>query len=315
MSETEARFSQHPSAIVESTCIGARTRLCAFTHVLSGAIIGDDCDIYDHVFVQNDVVIGNRVTVQCGVQLWDGVRLEDDVFVGSNATFSNDPRSRSCQRLATPAQTVIRHGASIGANATILEGVTIGPGAKVDAGTVVTADVPANAVVSGNPAQITGYADTDVHLLEAQEPTKVAIEHLAVGGVTVYRLPVIRDLRGSLAVGELGKQLPFEPKRFFVVHDVPSRHVRGEHAHRTLHQFLVCLKGELSLVVDDGCRRQEVRLQSPEVGVHLPPMVWAVQYRFSPDAVLLVLASDAYDPLDYIRDYEEYQELTCRPLT
>jgi dTDP-4-dehydrorhamnose 3,5-epimerase-like enzyme len=179
----------------------------------------------------------------------------------------------------------------------------------VGAGAVVTGDVPANAIVAGNPAQIIGYADADLHQVETREATLTPVEHLAVGGVSVYHLPVVRDLRGSLAVAELGKQLPFESKRFFVVHDVPSRYVRGEHAHRALHQFLVCLKGELSLVVDDGSRRQEVRLQGPEVGVHLPPMVWAVQYRFSPDAVLLVLASDVYDPADYIRDYEEYQGL------
>jgi len=305
-------FYQHPSAIVESTRVGARTRIWAFTHVLPNAVIGEDCNICDHVFVENDVVVGNRVTVKCGVQLWDGVRLEDDVFVGPNATFTNDPFPRSRQRPASFASTVVRHGASIGANATILCGLTIGAGAMVGAGAVVTAEVPANAVVAGNPAQIIGYAGADVHQVETRQTTLTPVEHLAVGGVTVYHLPVVRDLRGSLVVAELGKQLPFEPKRFFVVHDVPSRYVRGEHAHHSLHQFLVCLKGELSLVVDDGSRRQEVRLQGPEVGVHLPPMVWGIQYRFSPDAVLLVLASDAYDPDDYIRDYEEYLKLIGR---
>lgn len=305
----EKGFFRHPSAIVESTRIGARTRVWAFAHILPDAVIGEDCNICDHVFIENDVIVGNRVTVKCGVQLWDGVRLEDDVFVGPNATFTNDPFPRSRQRLEKFAQTVVRHGASIGANATILSGLTIGGGAMVGAGAVVTHDVPANAVVAGNPAQILGYADTDVHQLESREPAKTPIERLSVGGVTVYRLPLVRDLRGSLAVAELGKQLPFEPKRFFVVQDVPSRHVRGEHAHRKLHQFLVCLKGELSLVFDDGSRRQEVRLRGPEIGVHLPPMVWGVQYRFSPDAVLLVLASDVYDPDDYVRDYEEYRRL------
>ncbi len=309
----DTAFSSHPTAIVESTRIGARTHVWAFAHILPQAVIGEDCNICDHVFVENNVVIGNRVTVKCGVQLWDGVRLEDDVFVGPNATFADNSFPRSRQRSAVFAPTVVRQGASVGANATILSGLTIGPGAMVGAGAVVTSDVPANAVIAGNPAQIIGYADTDVHKLEVDEPAipgRAPVERLAVGGVTVYRLPVIRDLRGSLAVGEIAKQLPFEPKRFFVVHDVPSPHVRGEHAHRKLHQFLVCLKGELSLVVDDGSRRQEVRLHAPEVGIHLPPMVWAVQYRFSPDAVLLVLASDIYDPADYIRDYDEYRRLT-----
>lgn len=311
----EASFFRHPSAIIESAKIGARTRVWAFTHILPQAVIGDDCNICDHVFIENDVVVGNRVTVKCGVQLWDGIRLEDDVFVGPNATFTNDPFPRSRRTPVVFAQTVVRHGASIGANATILCGLTIGPGAMVGAGAVVTGDVPANAIVAGNPAQIIGYADTDLHQMEPQEPTssaRASVERLAVGGVTMYRLAIVRDLRGSLAVAELGKHLPFEPKRFFVVHNVPSRHVRGEHAHRKLHQFLVCLKGELSLVVDDGSQRQEIRLSEPEVGVHLPPMVWGVQYRFSPDAVLLVLASDVYDPADYVRDYDEYQKLTAR---
>ena len=305
----EAGFFQHPAALVESSHVGNRTRIWAFAHVLPRAVIGEDCNICDHVFIENDVIVGDRVTVKCGVQLWDGVRLEDDVFVGPNATFTNDLFPRSRQRPASFSQTLVRAGASIGANATVLCGLTIGSGAMVGAGAVVTHDVPANAIVVGNPAQITGYVGTDVHQIEAYQPGSAPLERLLVGGVTVYRLPVFRDLRGSLAVAELGKQLPFQPKRLFVVHDVPSRHVRGEHAHRTLHQFLICLKGELSLVVDDGSRRQEVRLRGPEVGVHLPPMVWGVQYRFSKDAVLLVLASEVYDAADYVRDYEEYRRL------
>jgi UDP-2-acetamido-3-amino-2,3-dideoxy-glucuronate N-acetyltransferase len=305
----EPAFFRHPAAIVESSRIGARTRVWAFAHILPDAVIGEDCNVCDHVFIENDVIVGDRVTIKCGVQLWDGVRLEDDVFVGPNATFTNDPFPRSRHRLEKFAETFVRRGASIGANATILSGLTIGSGSMVGAGAVVTHDVPANAVVVGNPAQIMGYADTDVHPLKMHEPSMAPVERLATGGVTIYRVPVVRDLRGSLAAAELGKQLPFQPKRFFVVHDVPSRHVRGEHAHRTLHQFLVCLNGELSLVVDDGSRRQEVRLRGPEVGVHLPPMVWGIQYRFSPDAVLLVLASDVYDPEDYVRDYDEYKRL------
>jgi acetyltransferase-like isoleucine patch superfamily enzyme len=307
----EIGYFRHPAAIVESSRIGARTRIWAFTHVLPGAVIGEDCNICDHVFVENDVVVGDRVTVKCGVQLWDGVRLEDDVFVGPNVTFTNDPFPRSRQRPAAFSPTTVRHGASIGANATLLCDLTIGPGAMVSAGAVVTRDVPANAIVAGNPAQIIGYVGTDVHELASTPSTTEGLEPLAVGGVTVHRLPVVRDMRGSLAIAELGDQLPFVPKRFFVVHDVPSRHVRGEHAHRTLRQFLVCLKGELSLIVDDGARRQEVRLMRPDVGVYLPPMVWSVQYRFSPDAILLVLASDPYDPDDYVRDYDQFRKLTA----
>jgi dTDP-4-dehydrorhamnose 3,5-epimerase-like enzyme len=177
---------------------------------------------------------------------------------------------------------------------------------------VVTHDVPARAIVLGNPARVTGYVDTDVHTAaERHAPGPEPVERLAVAGVALYRMPSFRDLRGVVAVAELGEQIPFQPRRLFVVHDVPSREVRSEHAHRTLHQFLVCVKGEVSLIVDDGARRQEVLLRQNELGVHVPPMVWAVQYRFSADAVLVVLASDAYDPADYLRDYGEYQRLVA----
>src|SRR6266849_6347115 len=154
-----SRFFQHEKAIVETPNVGDGTRVWAFAHILPKAVIGEDCNICDHVFVENDVVVGNRVTVKCGVQLWDGIRLEDDVFVGPNATFTNDPFPRSRQRPAAFAQTIVRHGASIGANATILCGLTIGQGAMVGAGAVVTRSVPAFAIVAGNPARIIGYAD------------------------------------------------------------------------------------------------------------------------------------------------------------
>jgi len=146
----------HSHALVESNNIGDSTRIWAFAHVLPDAIIGTDCNICDHVFIENDVIIGNRVTIKCRVQLWDGVRLEDDVMVGPNATFTNDlfPRSKQPFDLR---QTLVKKGASIGANATILCGITIGEGAMVGAGAVVTKNVPARAVVIGNPARITRY--------------------------------------------------------------------------------------------------------------------------------------------------------------
>src|SRR5437763_8801479 len=142
-------YFKHPAAIVESNRIGARTRIWAFAHVLPGAVIGADCNICDHVFIEGDVRIGDRVTVKCGVQLWDGITLEDDVFVGPNATFTNDPFPRSRQRPTEYARTIIRAGASIGANATLLPGLTVGRNAMVGAGAVLMTDVPANAIVIG----------------------------------------------------------------------------------------------------------------------------------------------------------------------
>jgi UDP-2-acetamido-3-amino-2,3-dideoxy-glucuronate N-acetyltransferase len=145
----------HSNAIVEKNArIGDGTRIWAFAHVLGGARIGKCCNICDHVFIENDVIIGDRVTIKCGVQLWDGLRLADDVFVGPNATFTNDLFPRSQKYPEKYLRTYVQSGASIGANATILAGVTIGEKAMVGAGSVVTKDVPSRAIVVGNPARI-----------------------------------------------------------------------------------------------------------------------------------------------------------------
>lgn len=302
----------HPQGICESTQVGEGTRIWAFSHVLPGARLGADCNICDHVFIENDVVVGDRVTVKCGVQLWDGVVLEDDVFVGPNATFTNDPFPRSKNRSFQLARTVVKRGASIGANATILPGLTIGERAMVGAGAVVVRSVPPNAIVSGNPARIMGYVDAakperragigrprGSNLESTAQPTRV-------GAVTVHRLPFIQDMRGNLSAGEFERTVPFAVKRYFLVVDVPSAEVRGEHAHRRCHQFLVCVRGSVSVVVDDGTNREEIELDAPNLGVYLPPMVWGIQYRYSEDAVLLIFCSEYYDAADYIRDYSEF---------
>lgn len=302
-----SNFFQHPNALVETGAIGERTRVWAFVHILPGAVIGADCNLCDHTFIENDVVVGDRVTIKSGVQLWDGITLEDDVFVGPNATFTNDPFPRSRQHPGTFPRTIIRMGASIGANATILPGLTIGQYAMVGAGTVVTKDVPPYAIVVGNPARIIGYVRSSQERSPRQfsaNATPVGEMTLDVKGVSVHELPQVVDLRGSLSFAEIGQGLPFLPRRYFLVFDVPSREVRGEHAHRACHQFLVCIKGSCSVVVDDGRNRAEVLLDRPNLGIHVPPLVWATEYKYSPDAVLLVLASDVYKAEDYIRDYD-----------
>jgi dTDP-4-dehydrorhamnose 3,5-epimerase-like enzyme len=119
----------------------------------------------------------------------------------------------------------------------------------------------------------------------------------------------VEDLRGSLTAGEFVDQVPFTPRRYFMVFDVPGKDVRGEHAHRQCHQFLVCARGSVAVVVDDGVNSEEIVLEAPNVGLYVPPMVWAVQYRYAADAVLLVFASDHYDPADYVRDYGEFVAL------
>lgn len=304
----------HPLADVLTPRIGAGTNIWQFVVVLPSAVIGADCNICSHCFVENDVVIGDRVTVKNGVQLWDGLRVGDDVFIGPNVTFTNDKMPRSKQQPASFLVTRVEAGASIGGGATILPGLRIGRNAMVGSGAVVTRSVPANAIVVGNPARIVGYVDArgiKTHQ-ELQKQTKASVD-ADDWGVKLVELPRIIDIRGSLTVGEFERSVPFNAKRYFMVFDVPSAETRGEHAHRECHQFLVCVRGSVSVVADDGHRRGEFTLDRPDVGLHLPPMVWGIQYKYSPDAVLLVFASHYYDGDDYIRDYEDFLALAGAP--
>jgi len=308
-------YFKHDTAIVETPHVGEGTRVWAFVHILGGARIGRNCNICDQVFIEGDVIVGDDVTIKSGVQLWDGVRLEDGVFVGPNATFTNDPFPRSRKRPERFSETVVRRGASIGANATILPGRTIGQFAMVGAGAVVMHDVPPHAIVVGNPAHIRGYVDARTRQTapSAARGVPVTAAEMKVAGVRVVERPVVEDLRGLLTFAETGAgDLPFTPCRYFIVSGVPSRQVRGEHAHRALQQWLTCIHGECRVLVDDGDVRQEVLLDRPSRALYLPPMVWGVQYNFSADAVLLVLASDPYDAADYIRDYDEFLRLRGR---
>lgn len=303
----------HSLADVQSTQIGKGTRIWQFAIVLSGAQIGADCNICSHCFIESDVLIGDRVTIKNGVQIWNGVRIGNDVFVGSNVSFTNDSFPRSRQIPEKFLVTTVENGVSVGAGATILPGLTIGRNAMVAAGAVVTKDVPPNAIVMGNPAQITGYVST---ISAKQKHPELTVEKMmgtvgqsAIHGVQFVRLPIIPDLRGSLSFAEYGQYLPFVPRRYFLVYDVQSREVRGEHAHKELQQFLVCVKGSCSVMVDDGKCREEYLLDSPGAALYIPPLIWGVQYKYSPDAILLVLASDVYKPDDYIRDYDEFLSL------
>jgi len=311
MSNSEKDYFVHPNGLCESRNIGAGTRIWAFAHVLPEARIGRDCNVCDHVFIENDVVVGDRVTIKCGVQLWDGTEIEDDVFIGPNATFTNDRFPRSKQYPESFARTRVSQGASIGANATLLPGITIGPNVMVGAGAVVTRSVPPNAIVVGNPARIVGYVNAG-NAISGNGPAALAspgVIETEVAGVTLHTFRTVPDLRGSLTAGEFDKEIPFKPLRYFLVYDVPTAETRGEHAHRRCHQFLIAVKGSVRVVADDGRNRREFLLDRNSVGLYLPPMVWGIQYHYSPDAVLLVFASDYYDDGDYIRDYGEFKRL------
>jgi len=305
-------FFVHPLADVQAKHIGHNSRIWQFVVVLPEARIGADANICSHCLVENDVIVGDRVTVKSGVQLWDGLRIGNDVFIGPNVSFTNDRFPRSRQQPAKFLETKIHDGASIGAGAVILPGITIGAKAMVAAGAVVTRSVPANSIVVGNPARIIGYVDAgqNVPTVATTVGIEIGAVETNVRGVTVHRFPRIADIRGNLTVGEFERTVPFAVKRYFMVFDVPSIETRGEHAHRECHQFLICVRGSCAVVADDGVNRQEFILDRPELGIYLPPMVWGIQYKYSPDAVLMVFTSHFYDDADYIRDYSEFLSLT-----
>ncbi len=300
---TDSYFVHQNGIVDEGAVVGNRTRVWAWAHILNGAVVGADCNLCDHTFVENGVRIGDRVTVKCGVYIWDGVTIEDDVFIGPSVTFTNDKFPRSKQWPERYWKTKICKGASIGANATILP-VTIGAHAMVGAGAVVTKDVPAYAIVVGNPARIVGYADVEkIPVAKEKIPGNTASSKT---GAKVYPIPSFTDVRGDLSVLEFEKFLPFPVRRIFYTYGVNSTEVRGEHAHKTCEQFLIALNGSLNVIVDNGTVREEFVLDSPTYGLHLPSGCWGIQYKHSKDSVLLVLASHGYEASDYLRNYDEF---------
>jgi UDP-2-acetamido-3-amino-2,3-dideoxy-glucuronate N-acetyltransferase len=136
--------------------------------------------------------------------------------------------------------------------------------------------------------------------------TKVLTRPTGVRGVDIYQFPWVKDPRGDLTVGQFESEFPFRPKRYFIISGVPAWEIRGEHAHKNCHQFLICAYGKCSVTVDDGTTRREILLSQPSIGIHIPPMIWGTQWQYSPDASLLVFASELYDPSDYIREYDEF---------
>jgi UDP-2-acetamido-3-amino-2,3-dideoxy-glucuronate N-acetyltransferase len=162
----------HPLADVQSSQIGSGTTVWQFAVVLAGASIGENCNINCHTFIEGDVQLGNEVTVKAGVYLWSGITAEDKVFIGPNATFTNDKYPRSKQYPGQFQRTVLRHGCSVGANATVLGGIEVGRYAIIGAGSVVTRNVPAFALVVGNPARIVGWLDMQGNKLQQLSENK-----------------------------------------------------------------------------------------------------------------------------------------------
>jgi hypothetical protein len=233
----------------------------------------------------------------------ESARIEPGVTLGQRVVLAGD-------------NIVIRANARLDPACVIAEGVTIGQGAWVRAGAVVLRSVPPNAIVEGNPAQVVGYIDhatrenrPDPRLVDVQSLAHLdrpARKALDVGGSALYLMRRVADARGSLTVGEVPTEVPFSPARYFAVFSVPSVELRGEHAHKRCQQFLICLHGSCRVLLDDGERRCEVALDRPDMGIFMPEMIWGTQYRYSPDAVLLVFASRPYEADDYLRTYDEF---------
>lgn len=274
-----------------------------------GATVAASATLGDFVVAYPGADVGADCRVRGFTQLWPGVRLEAGADLGPGVTLEAPDSLESTQ---AGDSIVIGAQARVGAGALISRGVRLGQGAVIAPGTVVAQSVPPYAIVSGAPARVTGYTQNvsgspalDWHrrVNVPEEPSVVALE---VAGVTVHRFKFMHDPRGDLSVGEFEREIPFTPKRYFLVLNVPSDKSRGEHAHRECHQFLVCVKGSCAVVADDLEQRCEVLLDSPDIGVYLPPMTWGIQYKYSSDAVLLVFASHYYAADDYIRDYDEF---------
>lgn len=196
----------------------------------------------------------------------------------------------------------VEAGAVIGDGATVGAGVRIGVDAVVRAGSVVVEDVPALAVVGGDPARVVSYVNTAVvDVPESADAT-------GIGSELVRLLPEVNEERGCVVILEHGAGLPFTARRCLLVHGVPPGGHRGDHAHRTLEEIVVCAAGSCTVLVDDGRgRREVVVLDRPGVGVVIPPYVWTAQFGHSADAVLVVLSSAEYDPSDYITDYGTFR--------
>ncbi len=295
----------HPQSLCEAQSVGSGSVIEAFARVARGVVIGEGCSIASGAVIGAGAQLADRVVIGAGSWIAPAAVIEADVSLGPNVTLAGGRATPASEQAAA---IVVRAGATIEAGSTLVGGITVGRGSIVEAGSMVARSVPPYAVVAGNPAEIRRNLDTEGSLLSVPiskaEPGDLMV---GVRSAKLSRFAEFSDLRGSLTAGDIpSEHVPFEVRRWFVVYDVPTRELRGEHAHRRCHQFLICVAGTVAVALDDGEHRTEVVLDSPALGVHVPPMVWSSQLWYESSSVLLVLTSDPYDPDDYIREYERF---------
>lgn len=283
----------HATADVSDATVGAFSRILQYVVINAGASIGDRCTVEALTVIGRDACVGTNVSIASGVHVAPGAVVSDHVTIGSNCSIGGDTSDGRA--------TIIREGAQIGASVTVVAGVEIGQSAVVVDGSVVAANVPPGATVAGNPAVIRNCSGPSGQTLRLYESMSSEIS-----GVQFLKFQQVEDVRGTLTVCQWNQQLPFVPRRVFFLHGVPNENVRGAHAHRECAQALVCFNGSVNVLLDDGLRREEFVLESSESGIVIPPGIWATQYRYSQNAMLVVFASHDYDADDYIRDYGDF---------
>jgi len=262
----------HTAIIAENAKIGENCHIGPFCCVEDSAVIGRNVTLAGRIIVPQNTVIGDNVQLDTAAVLaMEGIKIEAQAKIGANAVIN------------TPS---------------------VGQAAIVEAGSVVNSPVPPFAVVSGNPARIINYvgATDKTTVVMAENPAATASQC----GAKLLNIPSFADLRGDLSVLELNAGFPFKVQRIFYTYNIATSQVRGEHAHKECHQFLVSVAGSVNVIVDNGVHREEYVLDNPATGLYIPPGVWATMYKHTADSVLLVLASHQYDNEDYIRDYNEF---------
>lgn len=293
----------HPSVTTGARFLkGKNLKLGMSISIGDDVAVGDNCSIGDNVTIGNHVAISNNVSISSGVCICDGVQIESDSYIASGVVFT---KSGGNEYAVSSTPTTVSTKAYVGANATICQ-TSIGSNSVVKPGTVVTRKVPSNAIVCGNPAKITGYMDTDIVAQRKHSTYTKDAPYTSKTGAQVFNIPKFSDMRGDLSVVEIEQLLPFPVKRLFYTYNIDTELVRGEHAHIHCQQFLLSVAGSVNVVCDNGHHREEFVLDSPQVGLHIPPLCWGVQYKHSKDNILLVLASHSYEAEDYIRDYDTF---------